>query len=504
MQFRTARSLAPPLGGRLGRANHLGRRTSEAVPLVRTGHLTEKQRTLVHPPGRKISPVGSGNSMRRLWRLILPALLVACIALVLPYGPALELATLASGEFLGSIFASDDSSSDIQARTKDIPVKNLTEMLTYANPEARSFAAKALAYRSEAGAVPELIQALNDTRPFRDRRTKDETSLAEISKEALTGILKAQITKEPENIALLAKFFTAAERGALPERKSVIEILGEIREPLARQPMLDIVAERNRELSEPARRSLAKIDSQAMENDEIGNLARRQVRMAVASALLMALLIGSVGYRLIKGLHRDLAFLSIVPIFLLGSFGAVILSDYSRGEVDKHSIDAAVQNQDLKTLRAINYHDSARYPGDSYVARYLLRRCDEEVIRCLMLLPSVQATDDETVTKLTDTRKRWVLARFIGSNLGSPRLDALLNSGDADVRVAVASTLGTLAVRNDYITAALTRLAGDANERVRSAAEKALARVGKYPIWASYSPEGREQDLTKGGRPPGR
>jgi len=375
-------------------------------------------------------------------------------------------------------------------------------MLTYANPEAKAFAAQALGQRADFAATPALIQALNDTRPFRDRHTKEEATLAGMAAEALVAILKAQINRQPENISVLTQFLTTAERGTPQERKSVIEILGEVKEPLARPLLLDIAKEPDREIGTAAGNAVVKIESKPKESEGSIELAHRQVRMVLSAGVLAIFLLAAMGYRLVRGPNRSLVLLSIVPISLVGAFGAVIASDYFAGEVDSSSIDRAIGNRDLRALRAINYHDPAQYPGDSYVARYLLVRCDEEVIRCLLSLRSVQVTDNEPVTQLTDRRMHWVLSRFIGSNLGSRRLDDIIASKDPKIRMAVASGLGGLSVRNDEITAALTRLAGDENEGVRRAAERFLADLKRYPIWTSYSADGPEPGRTRGkGRP---
>jgi len=131
----------------------------------------------------------------------------------------------------------------------------------------------------------------------------------------------------------------------------------------------------------------------------------------------------------------------------------------------------------------MNYHDYTSYPGDSFVVSHLLRSCNEDVIRCLIALPSVQATDDETAGKNTDARARWVMARFTASNLGAPRLEALVNSPDSQVRGSLASVLGKLGVRNERINDLLTRLIKDENPSVRKAAEQSLARVQSDPVW---------------------
>jgi len=120
------------------------------------------------------------------------------------------------------------------------------------------------------------------------------------------------------------------------------------------------------------------------------------------------------------------------------------------------------------------------------VARHLMRSFNEEVIRCLIALPSVQATDDETAIKNTGARARWVLARFTACNLGAPQLDSLIDSSDSEIRIVFASVLGKLGVRNDHIVDALTRLSKDQDRRVRKTAEESLARVQMNPVWLGY------------------
>jgi len=407
---------------------------------------------------------------------------------LIPYGPLSDTATLAYREFIGDLFASDGYASDIEARSKNIPLKDLTEMLTYANPIARTFAVKALAYRGDRAAMPDLIQALNDTRPFRDPHTRDETSLAEISKASLAGMLKAQITKEPENVGLLGPLFAAAERGSQSERKSVLEIMGELREPLARPLILEISSERDAELGNASRMSLAKMDTLGLENTGYPEIDGRQVRLILACALMMVLLFWSVLRRCRDGSPTKAIFLSVLPLVLVGSFGIVIISDHFKGEISEQRLGAAVRDQDMIALRTMNYHDHAPYPGDSYVAQQLLRMCNEEVIRSLILLPSVQTTDDVTATTMTDTRKRWIFARFVASSFGTPKLAALVSNSDVEIRATVATVLGRLGVRNEHIADALTRLSMDANDRVKRTAEEGLARIKGYPVWLGYAP----------------
>jgi HEAT repeat protein len=441
--------------------------------------------------------------MKKLLQIALCLLLLICGALTVPYVPLWEIGIVASNEFLGGSFSGDHSAKDVRTRSKDLSVKDLKEMLTHANPDASAFAAKALALREEASALPELIQGLNNTRPFRERATREETSTAAVSKAAIITILKAQIRKQPENIALLTPLFTAAERGTAPERKAAIEILGELKEPLAKPLLEESVAERDRDLSGAARQALAQIDAQGTESEQSAALANWQMRLILVAGLLGAALLVASVFRLIRGEQRRLALLSIAPIFLLGSFGAVIFIDHSRGIVSAEHLDAALRGKNLWELRTILYHEASPYPGDSYVARQLLTRFNEDMFGSFLSLPSVQSTDYDVFTKLADSRQEWILSRFLVANLDSPKLRALLSSKDKDVRRVTASTLGKLGIKNEQIIGALTLLAGDSNERVKKTAEEALAKVNRNPVWTpTYGPKIPGSNLSGAGRQP--
>lgn len=426
--------------------------------------------------------------MHRFGQLLLRICLIASIGVLVPYASLLDTGILAFQEFFGGVFALDDADTDIKAHAKDIPLNNLKEMLTYTNPVARAFAARTLGHRGELAAVPDLIRSLNDTLPFRERNAREQTSVSEISKKTLISILKSQISREPENISPLIPFFAAIARGSPEERKSVTEILGEIREPLARPLMLEISQGRDKDLLQASKHSLAGIDSYALDNARYANIRSTQVRVVIGSFLLIALISGAIWQRIRRGSRGQLVLLSIVPVVLLGSFVAVIVADSSKSEISEEAVDAAIGNRDSIALRTMNYHDATPYPGDSYMARYLLKSCNEDVIRCLMQLPSVQITDDETATKLTEIRTRWIVARYVASGLGTSRLERLVNSEDPAIRLATASVLGKLGVKNEHITDALTHLLKDEDPRVRKVADEALSRVRGYPLWLEHGP----------------
>ncbi len=405
------------------------------------------------------------------------------MALLIPYRMLINTSVTAQLEFVREFLFLGASGSDLKARAKNIPMQNLKEMLASSDPDVRGFAAKMLGYKDDPSAVPVLIQSLNDNVRFRNSITTNETSVSSISAAALVQILKRQISRKPEDLSLLLPFFAAAEQGTPLQREAVIEILGQIREPLLKQLLLGIPAEHTSGLNQVSTKALAQIDSQTIGNTFYENVRAEQIQFIFICAIIILLLFCAIAWGLREQSKTGLILLSLAPLVMVGLFGAIVVVDFSKSKVNDQCIDLAVGNQDLGALKTMLYHDCVSYPGDSYVAGHLVRSCDENVIHCLIALRSVQSTDDETAVKNTDPISKWILARCIAFNLKAPGLEALVNSPDPQIRLALASVLGKLGVRNEQIIAALTLLAKDKDPQVRKTAEESMSRVRGNPVW---------------------
>ena len=373
--------------------------------------------------------------MHRTRQIIVFIGLVLCMALLIPYRMLINTSVTAQLEFVREFFFSGASGSDLKARAKNTPMQNLMEMLASSDPDVRGFAAKMLGYKDDPSAVPVLIQSLNDNVRFRNSITTNETSVSDISGAALAQILKRQISRKPEDLGLLLPLFAAAEQGTPLQSEAVIQILGQIGEPLVKQLLLGISAEHASGLNQASTKALAQIDSETIGNTFYGNVRAGQIQFIFICAIIILLLLCAIPWRLREQSKTGLILLSLAPLVMVGLFGAIVAVDFARGKVNDRRIDLAVGNQDLVALKTLFYHDHVSYPGDSYVARYLVRSCDENVIHCLIALRSVQSTDDEAAVKNTDAISQWILARCIASNLGAPGLEALINSPDPQIRL---------------------------------------------------------------------
>jgi HEAT repeat protein len=375
-----------------------------------------------------------------------------------------------------------DAEPIVPPHMKNLSLNDFKQMLSYTD-EAAAGAVTAMGVKQEYGAVPELIRLLDDTRPFRRGRNREPTSMADVSKTALTQIIRGRISSEPENIGLLLPYLTAASEGSLSQRKAVIEILGEIREPLATPLLSDSSRNNDPQISEAATKALTEVNSSEMENRGYSSLRRSQRAYVLGSLLLICLLVAWVIDQLISGADKPLVLLSAVPVVLLGGMSWVLANDFREGTVTNQRIDTAVARGNIEALRAMNYHDYTVYPGDSKVARSLISLRDDNVIRDLLLLPTVQAVDDTSFTEVVDKRVRWILARIVASKLGTPGMNELIANNDPQVKIAVARVLGKLMVRNDSIIEALTLLSKDEDEQVRQIATGVLPQVRRYPVW---------------------
>ena len=350
----------------------------------------------------------SDSRMSTIRRFVILIGLMLSLALLIPYGLLINT-RITAPQFSGDFLSLEDSDSDVKARAKDIPLADLEKTLASSDAEDRRFALRVLGFREDRAAIPALIHALDDNLPFREHGTGKETSISLISETILTQILKKRISEHPADIGVLIPLFTAAEKGSPLQRRGVIEILGRIREPLSKRLLLGVSAEDEQGLKQVAVESLAKIDRLAKHNTWNKTVRSWQIQMVLVCAIMILLLLWVAGRRFRERSPSEVIALSIAPVLLIGLFAAIIVADFSKGRISAQHIDLAVRHRDLVALKTMNYHDHTSYPGDSYVASHLLKSCDEEVISCLVALPSVETTDDETAVKNNDARTQWIL-----------------------------------------------------------------------------------------------
>lgn len=429
-------------------------------------------------------PNRSKTGKPKLSSIIFYLCLIISFGLFIPYDYWIAASPVYYNFLKGHLWGFDEDPV-VPPYMKNLSVDDFKKMLTYTD-EAGAAAATAMGDKQEYGAVPELIRLLDYTRPFRWGRQKEPTSMAEVSKKALTQIISGRISSEPENIGLLQPYFTAATEGSFRQRKAVIEILGKIKEPLAIPLLSDSSRNKDPELREAATKALTEMNSPEMANRAYSSLRRSQRAYVVGSLLLICLLAAWMIDQLISRADKPLVMLSAVPIVLLGGMSWILAGDFREGTVTDRNIKTAIANVNIGALRTMNYHDYTTYPGDSKVARNLVSIGNDKVIRDLLLLPAVQPVDDISFTEVIDKRVRWILARIVASKLGTQGIKELISDNDPAVRMAVAKVLGKFMMKNESVIDALTLLSSDEDEQVRKIAMEAVPKVQHYPVWPGF------------------
>jgi HEAT repeat protein len=421
---------------------------------------------------------------QRYWTALASALLiVACVLILLPrQNDFLELyrevIRFAEEDVLGMYSAGTKA----PAYTKGLKLIDLKHMLATGSPALRASAVQALGDKREDEVLAPLIQLLNDTElvDFGVERQ----SISELSKTSLTRFIRARIVQEPGNINILIPYLSGTLRGTPLQRSSMIDILGDIKEPLAR-PILTKIAENEEDdlVRSAAKRSLAKIDSNDVESSIYSELRANQRRLVVVMTSLVCVLLLSMLYQLRKGQQRRLALLALVPALICAGFAVLVATEYSRGTVNSVAVDRALREGNIMIARTAGYHDQTEFPGDSYLARHLVKMGDARALRVLGASNSIEPDDIEALKRMTEVRRDWVLARMLSSRLGGSGLMDMVRNDDSGIRLAVVTALDKLMITNDEIVEVLELLTNDDNEEVRNRAAEVLVRNRNYPKW---------------------
>jgi HEAT repeat protein len=368
--------------------------------------------------------------------------------------------------------------------TKDLSVPDLQQMLESTNPSLKASAIKAIGERSDYNLLPNLIKILNDTEPLVDTGDAAGTSLASLARDSLTQMARNTINQQPGNINLLSPFFAKAVKGSALEREGMLQIMGAIEEPLAISLLFRIRdQETDSDIKMAAEEALARVTSDRIGTTSHRKLRANQLQIVLAMSALAAMLCVTGVNCFRHGMDATVVLFPIVPILLCGWLVCLVTVEFQRGRADFKAVAAAIAEIDPSALRALNYQDSAHYPGDSYIAQYLVAMGNADVIRALALLDLPDPDDLESWKNRVRTRNNWVLARILASNLDPATLGEWIQSSDPRIRLAVAKGLGALTIRHDAVLSALKLLTNDEDDRVRKTATELIPLVERYPRW---------------------
>jgi hypothetical protein len=269
----------------------------------------------------------------------------------------------------------------------------------------------------------------------------------------------------------------------LHTRIAIIKILGELKEPMARELLLSMTSDLNPRIRNAATEALASFELQKPEVFAYAVRWKWEVIVAAFLVLMMVFALWTSVKLLFDRINLRIGLLSAIPVMLLGWITCLAVLDLSAGFAHQGAIDAAIRNRDMVALKTMNYHHMTFYPGDSYVAQYLVRTGIGDAVHCLLLLPTAVPDDGRAYMKILSHQSRWAIARIIGTRLGTRELDEMTASGIPEVRAAIAEYLGRLKVKNQEIIETLTHLTNDGDEVVRTKAVEALAKAQGSPLW---------------------
>ncbi|MFH1115716.1 MAG: hypothetical protein V1792_17540, partial [Pseudomonadota bacterium] len=372
-----------------------------------------------------------------------------------------------------------DIPHDIKAMVSD----DLLELLSSRNAPAVAYAVRELGKRREVKAIPKLIRVLNNRDPVVISGSGESTSPARLAATALSAVTRRQIEIHPGNVAILRPLFESAHSGTAAERAGALAVLTRLREPFAAQMTAKPEDPGAVQLRDPAASAVREL--QRPHKDDVVWVVLRRTETVYLAGLCAIILVGlgTMTAWIFRRTPAKFILLLCIPVVLMVWITILAGIDFSMGIAVDGAIDKAVRNGDFLALKTMLYDEYVPYPGDSPVARYLVRKGNDTVVYCLTGLPGVGPDDDKNYRKFLSDRTDWILSRIVSIKLRDGTFQELTDGNLPGVGAALAVTLGKLGIRNKSILEALERLSLDSDEEVRGKAAKALTLVNKYPVW---------------------
>ncbi len=263
--------------------------------------------------------------------------------------------------------------------------------------------------------VPRLIERIAEADTSVNNKSANSPTDGEALRQSVERTLKRAISRQPADVRVLDPVFAAATGGTPSQRKAAIEILGSLKEPLAEPLLVRIAGESDNPLNETAAQGLSRIRSTAITTSQSRLTRYFQIVLMVGSILIACGLITAGIWKLrTNGNFGQGALLLLCGVLTVWFFG-IIASDYFVSGVTAQEVDETIREKHLFALaKKINFEWSG-YPGDSYVARYLVSKGDPGIIP---LLTQVKTETPASIryqdywNKRLERRIDWTIARL--------------------------------------------------------------------------------------------
>ncbi len=377
-----------------------------------------------------------------------------------------------------------ETSVEPDGKVKERSADEYKKRLMSIDPNVRLQAIKSIEEKSDPQFIPQIIRLLNDTTTISGPQSSDSPQISEAAKSALIKLMKDDITRNPGNVELLLPLFHTGLNGSLPEKKGVIDTLSALKDPVS-YPFLKHLSESgdDPQVTSSAASAMRSLTPAHSVSPEYYSVTSRRVEfmsllMGSGIVLTIAAIVG-----LIKRKGAQFAALCILAIVLDLGLGVLVYAELNRGLLSRKSLQAALNNGDLLTLRTMCYSDNTSYPGDSFFCQEMVKIGGAKAFDTLIAIPNLEPDDLEYLKVNYQIRSRWIMSRIIVLNLGKPTIQSIIDKADPDVNVAIAKSLEQLNVQNDAIKRNLEILSSSPVKLVRETAEKALSSLSNRPIW---------------------
>ncbi len=374
-------------------------------------------------------------------------------------------------------------------KIKDPGAEEYKKRLASIDPNVRLEAIKSIEEKSYVQFIPQIIRLLNDTTTISELQSSDSPQISEAAKSALIKLMKDHITREPGNVALLLPFFQTGLKGSVPEKEGVLKTLSALRDPASYaflkhlseshdDPQIASVASRVLDTLAPVRHHHTSTEYLSVTSRRVEFMS---LLMMAGIVLMIAAIVG-----LIKRKGAQFAALCLLAIILDFGLGVLVYAELNRGTLNRKSIQEALNNGDLLTLRTMCYSDNTSYPGDSFFCQKMVKIGGAKAFDTLIAIPNLEPDDLEYLKMNYQIRSRWIMSRIIVLNLGKPTIQSIIDKADPDVNLAIAKSLEQLNVQDEEIKRYLGILSSSPVKLVRETAEKAQSSLGNRPAWPIF------------------
>lgn len=370
-------------------------------------------------------------------------------------------------------------------RPKDRSTSELKQDLLSFDTETRHQAIAKIVEKKDTSFIPLLIKLFNDVSSVDSGDAGQKVTTADVAQEALARLYRENVIRDPGNLRIFIPLFDAASRGTRPEQLHSIQLLADLKEPLALKLLNDLSKNSSdKAVIIAASKALKEFDEGSLRNARFESINSRQTTLLSLIVFTCVLLGLFVVWIIVRSFDARQIMLTLLAISISLGMAILVNAEIERvAGLAPGSIRGAATGGHPILIRSKIYAENSQYPGDSLVSQEMVKICDIRTLKSLGMVSETEPDDLPNYRRLLETSRNWIASRLIFFNLDKPCLEDIFRNADEQLCDEIIRAIDKSGVSSDRLLELLSILSSSEKHDCSENIFRCYENMKKRPAW---------------------